>query len=49
MILLCTLLNPCAVLPGMLVNIGNNAGSERPQFKGKAIGIALINRVIVEA
>ena len=46
--MLTTLLHPCIVLPFVLVNIGYDASSVWAQFKGKAIGIGLINSVVIE-
>src|SRR5579884_898857 len=43
------LLHPFLIMPLMPVDIGNNAGSLRSQFGGKAIGVSLVNFVVVEA
>src|SRR6266516_1254332 len=42
-------LQPCLVLPGVLMDIGDDAGCPGAQFGEKAIGIGLIDRVVVEA
>src|SRR5437764_10443011 len=47
--MLCTHVHPVLVLPLMAVDVDDDTGRLGTQFGGKAIGIALLNGVVVEA
>ncbi len=45
---LITMLHPRSVLPPVLVYVGYNTGCTRAQLRGEAIGVGLLNRIVIE-
>src|SRR6266702_6800437 len=46
--MLCPLLHPGSIIPPVLVYINHDTGGSGTQFSGKAIGVGLLYRVVVE-